>query len=87
MAVVRLPRLLDPATGGRRVVEAAGDDIGSVIASLLTELPELEVHLFDHRGDLRPHVLCFVDGESTRLTDRGAPVATEVRFLQAVSGG
>lgn len=87
MTVVRLPRLLDPATGGRRRLEVAGSDVGTVIGSLLAEMPELEVHLFDHLGELRPHVLCFVDGESTRLTDRSAPVGSEVRFLQAVSGG
>lgn len=87
MPTVRLPGLLDPATGGRRVVEVAGDDVGSVIAALTSEIPQLEVHLFDHSGRLRPHVLCFVDGESTRLADRSAPVISEVRFLQAVSGG
>jgi hypothetical protein len=89
MAVVSLPRLLDPATGGMRRLEVPGDTLGSVIAALVNQIPEVEVHLFDHLGVLRPHVLCFVDGEPNRLEDRSVPVdpGTDVRFLQAVSGG
>lgn len=89
MATVHLPRLLDPATGGRRTVEVRGATIGEVVASLLVEMPGLESHLFDGRRVLRPHVLCFVDGDATRLEDpsRDIDPQTEIRFLQAVSGG
>lgn len=87
MATVRLPRLLDATSGGRRSVTVEGEDVGTVVAGLLDEMPGLEVHLFDHTGALRTHVLCFVDGEPTRLVDRSQPVETEVRFLQSVSGG
>ncbi|HSJ34348.1 MAG TPA: MoaD/ThiS family protein [Acidimicrobiia bacterium] len=89
MATVHLPRLLDPTTGGRRTLQVAGSDVGTAIASLMEALPGVEGHLFDHSGALRPHVLCFVDGEATRLENRSAAVSerTEIRFVQAVSGG
>lgn len=89
MPRVALPRLLDPATGGRRDLEVSGGTVGAVVDGLLEEIPQLEIHLFDHQGRLRPHVLCFIDGEPTRLEDRTVevPDAAEVRFLQAVSGG
>lgn len=87
MPTVRFPRLLDAATGGRRRIEVPGETIGAVIDSMLAELPGLGVHLFDQTGSLRPHVLCFVDGHADRLSDPDLPVAGEVRFLQAVSGG
>lgn len=89
MPRVALPRLLDPATGGRRDLEVTADTVGELVGGLLEEIPQLEVHLFDHQGQLRPHVLCFIDGEPTRLEDRRASVGSsaEVRFLQAVSGG
>lgn len=89
MATVHLPRLLDPATAGRRSLEVEGRDVGEVIKRLIEQAPKVEVHLFDHSGDLRPHVLCFVDGVATRLEDRSAAVEdrSEIRFVQAVSGG
>lgn len=89
MPTVFLPRLLDPATGGQRRLEIEGDTVAAVLAGLVDRLPGVEVHLFDHRGDLRPHVLCFIDGESSRLVDRQVALApaAQVRFLQAVSGG
>ncbi|CAN5834364.1 hypothetical protein BH23ACT5_BH23ACT5_04360 [soil metagenome] len=89
MAVVSLPRLLDQATGGVRKIEVGGDTLKSALDDLVRQIPELEVHLFDHVGALRPHVLCFVDGESTRLDDQSLAVKadTDVRFLQAASGG
>lgn len=87
MPTVRFPRLLDPATGGRRRVEVPGATVGSVMDAVLTEIPGLRVHLFDHTGGLRPHVLCFIDGRADRLSDPDLAVTSEVRFLQAVSGG
>lgn len=89
MATVHLPRLLDPATAGRRSLEVEGSDVDEVIRGLIEQAPQLEVHLFDHSGELRPHVLCFVDGIATRLENRSMPVenGSEIRFVQAVSGG
>lgn len=89
MPTVHLPRLLDPATDGRRALEVEATDVGEVIKGLIELAPKVEVHLFDHGGALRPHVLCFVDGVATRLEDRSARVGerSEIRFVQAVSGG
>ena len=87
MPHVKLPRLLAPAVGDRLSVEVGGATVGEVIAGLLVECPQLEVHLFDESGRLRQHVLCFVDGAATRLDDPDAPVGSEIRFVQAVSGG
>ena len=89
MPRVLFPRLLDPATGGKRSVEVGGDTVAAALTNLVKEIPAVEVHLFDHTGSLRPHVLCFVDGQSTRLEDRSMRLAphSQLRFLQAVSGG
>lgn len=63
--------------------------MGAAISEMLRSEPTVSVHLFDSSGALRPHVLCFVDGEATRLEDPSTPLSTnsEIRFLQAVSGG
>lgn len=87
MPAVILPRILDPATGGRRHLELAGIDVGTLIGALNEELPGVRGHLFDHTGTLRPHVLCFIDGVASRLDDPEQRVETQMRFVQAVSGG
>lgn len=88
-AVVILPRLLEPAVGSIRRVEIEGDTWGDAITVLLDRHPTLRVHLFDEESRLRPHVMCFVDGQQTRLEDRSPALAegSEITFLQAVSGG
>lgn len=86
---IRLPRLLRPVVGDRRRIEVDGATVGGAIASLLETEPGLRPHLFDESGALRPHILCFVDGASTRLDDRDAALepGVTIEFLQAVSGG
>lgn len=88
MATVTLPRLLEPASTDLRF-EVEGETVGEVLEAMFRRAPGLRVHLVDESGTLRTHVLCFVDGVSSRLEDRAAPVETTARFdfLQAVSGG
>lgn len=87
--VVRLPRLLEPAIGAIRQVEVEAATLGEAIDSLLETHPTLRVHLFDESGQLRQHVVCFVNGHQTRLEDRSPALreGSEITFLQAVSGG
>ena len=89
-AVVRLPRLLEPAVGKVRQVEVSGSTIGEAIGDLLRQHPTLRVHLFDEQNQLRPHVLCFHNGVPDRdLAQSTAQLSNgdEIVFLQAVSGG
>lgn len=88
-AVVTLPRLLEPAVGSVRRVEVEGDTLGEAVTALLEAYPTLRVHLFDEDGDLRQHVICFVNGRQTRLENRSLDLTegTDITFLQAVSGG
>jgi len=86
---VRLPRLLADLIGGQRAVEAAGDDVGSVLDDLCTRHPELRVHLFDG-AEIRRHVNLFLNDEIVRWRPGvGLAVAPgdEVVVVQAVSGG
>lgn len=86
MTTVRLSRLLTTVVGDQLEYEVDGETVGEVIDRLLTDLPALRVHLFEQSGELRPHVLCFVDDEAVRLEDRSIP-ARRLEFLHAVSGG
>lgn len=86
---VVLPRLLAPVVGDRLAFAVEAATSGEMLEAILEDEPGLRVHLLDEAGELRPHVLCFVDGVATRLEDRRAPIpeGCEVVFLQAVSGG
>lgn len=86
---VSLPRLLEPAVGSLRKASIEGSTVAEAINALLSDHPTLGVHLFNEQGELRPHVLCFVNGSQTRLADRSDTLAdgAEITFLQAVSGG
>lgn len=86
MATVRLPGVLDPATGGLREVQVAGGTLGEVLADLCRQVPTLRVHLFD-QGQLRRHVICIHDGITRRRMDHPVGDGDEVAILQAVSGG
>jgi adenylyltransferase/sulfurtransferase len=89
-AVIKLPRLLEPAVGPTRRVEVDGETVGEAVADLLRKHPTLRVHLFDEQNELRPHVLVFHNGTPDRdLAKKATTLAEgdEIVFLQAVSGG
>ena len=87
-AVVRLPRLLEPAVGDLRKVDVAGKTFREALDDLFRQHPTLRVHLLSEQGVLRPHVLCFHNGEPNReLVDSALSDGDEIVFLQAVSGG
>jgi molybdopterin synthase sulfur carrier subunit len=85
--VVTIPRhLANVANTGLQILVSAGT-AGAAIDELLSRHPELRVHLFEESGVLRPHVICFIDGEPSRLRNPDCEVQREITFLHAVSGG
>lgn len=89
-ATVELPSLLARVAGERHVtVEAT--TVGGAVDALLERHPGLRQHLLDDRGDLRPNVLCAVDGDPTRLTrdERSVALADDatIVFVPSVAGG
>lgn len=89
MARVIFPRLLSPIVGPDLVVQVTAATVEELCDALEAARPGVSHHLFDSTGTLRPHVLCFIDDEASRLADPEQvihPDAT-VRVIQAVSGG
>ena len=85
-----VPAALRDCSGGRREVEVQGATLRAVLDDLAGRLPVLERRLRDERGDIRPHVLVFVDGTAVRGPgDLDMPVrdGAEVFVAPAVSGG
>ena len=87
---IHLPSLLADAAGGSRHIAVEGLSVGDVLQNLSRAYPKVGVHLFDERGDLREHVLCFLNEKNTRWLeslDHLIQEGDELTILQAVSGG
>jgi molybdopterin synthase sulfur carrier subunit len=85
MVVVRLPSLLAEQAGGRREFNVDAATLGEALQAL----PVSDL-LMDERGELRPLVNVYVDGEDARRADGlETPLgdAREVRVIAAVAGG
>ncbi|MHC4940043.1 MAG: MoaD/ThiS family protein [Planctomycetota bacterium] len=86
---IRLPSVLKVMVG-RDHVRVRGRTLPDALAAAFEELPQLRYHLTLDSGELRPHVLCIVNGESV-LRDEVATTALadgdEVWIHQAISGG
>jgi molybdopterin synthase sulfur carrier subunit len=80
-----LPSLLATEAGGRKRFELDA----TTIDGALKQLPIADL-LFDERGELRPLVNVFVDGEDMRALD-GVATSLEggetVRVVAAIAGG
>lgn len=90
MAIVRIPPVLRPHTGGQPEVEASGADVGAVLRALTAEYPETEAQLFGEDGDLNRYVNIYLNDEDVRVLDGlGTSVADgdTVVILPAMAGG
>jgi molybdopterin converting factor small subunit len=90
MATVHLPAALRDHAEGRRRLVVAGGTVAAVLGTLGQAHPGVGRRVLDERGELRPHVNVFVNGESIRyLAGPATAVADgdELWILPAVSGG
>jgi molybdopterin converting factor small subunit len=85
VVVVKLPSLLADQAGGQREFDVDAATVGEALRGL----PVSDL-LLDERGDLRPLVNVYVDGEDARRADgleTAVRDAREVRVVAAVAGG
>ncbi|MDQ3169408.1 MAG: MoaD/ThiS family protein [Acidobacteriota bacterium] len=88
-----IPGALREFSKGRAEVrlDAAGArTAGDALRLLWAECPGARDRVMTERGDVRPHINIFVDGENIRFTgglDAPIGAGAEVIILPAVSGG
>jgi len=90
MAKVRIPPVLRPSTGGEKEVEAAGDNVGDVLRSLVEQHPDTQTQLFAAGGELNRYVNVYLNDEDVRVLDGLDTVvggSDEVMILPAMAGG
>ena len=86
---LRLPAVLKVAVGTDRI-EVRGRNLPEALDAAYAELPQLRYHLTLDSGELRPHVICIVNGESVPrddVADTQLKEGDEVWIHQAISGG
>lgn len=70
--------------------EVAGATVRDALEQVFAQEPRLRGYVLDDQGELRKHVVVFVDGmqieDRVTLRDRLAPSA-RIHVMQALSGG
>jgi MoaD family protein len=90
--LIVVPGALREFTGGEEEVRLAGDarSVSDALALLWSRYPGVRDRMISERGELRPHINIFLDGDNIRRTGGlDAPVrdGSEIVILPAVSGG
>ena len=90
MPDVRLPTVLRAHAGGAAVVQAKGETVADVLASLEAEFPGLAGQLRTASGTAHRFVNVYVDDDDVRYLDgldTKVSEGSEVSILPAVAGG
>jgi molybdopterin synthase sulfur carrier subunit len=90
MATVRIPPVLRPSTGGEKEVQAAGDNVGDVLRSLIDQHPDTQSQLFSAGGELNRYVNVYLNDEDVRVLgglDTEVGGSDVIMILPAMAGG
>lgn len=86
---LQLPTLLEPVVGRDRL-QVRGNDIGEALEAAFAAVPVLRHHLTVESGELRPHILCILNGVNLsrdRIHGTALSDGDEILIHQAISGG
>ncbi len=87
---VQLPSLLANVLDGQCSYSVEADTLRGALRLLRERHPRVAVHLFQEDGELRPHVLCFLNQTNSRwfgTCDVPLKTGDTLLIMQAVSGG
>ncbi len=68
-------------------VEADGATVAELLADLDARFPGLRFRVVDEQGELREHMVVWLDGERCRDLATAVAGLDEVVLMQALSGG
>lgn len=90
MATIRIPPVLRPAVGGEREINAAGENVGEVLRSVIAAHPDTEPQLFSADGELNRYVNIYLNDEDVRVLsglDTAVGSGDTLVILPAMAGG
>ena len=90
MATIKIPPVLRASVGGEKEVQAAGEDVGSVLASLAEQHPDTQSQLFSGEGQLNRYLNVYLNDEDVRVLnglDTSVGESDTLVSLPAMAGG
>ena len=87
---IRIPAPLRKLTNEQELVEAAGANIGEILADLDKNFPGLKERICDESGNVRRFVNIFLNDEDIRfLEEKNTAVkdGDEISIVPAIAGG
>jgi molybdopterin converting factor small subunit len=84
---VHIPSPLRDYTRGRARVEAHGETLAELLASLDAQFPGIRFRMVDEQGRLREHIKLFIGPNHAPRLDAPLAGASEVHIICAISGG
>ena len=90
MPTIRIPTPLRKLTNEQEVVQAAGSNIGEIIANLDKNFPGLKERICDEAGNVRRFVNIFINDEDIRFLEEQATAvkeSDEISIVPAIAGG
>ena len=84
---VRIPDPLRSYTEQQKVVDAAGNTVGAVLADLDRRYPGIRFRMVDEQNRIRKHMKVFVNDEAVRDLETAITDRDEITIMQALSGG
>jgi molybdopterin converting factor small subunit len=90
MAQLKIPSPLRAFTDGLAEVTVSGEDVGSVMESLIQQHPDLRQHLFNGHGELRPFVNLYINSEDVRHLQNMNTLVKEgdrLMIVPSIAGG
>jgi len=84
---VVIPSPLFSYTSGQKELEATGNSLEQLLASLDARYPGMRHRMIDEQNRIRPHIRLFVNGESASSLQRRLAPEDEVVIVTALSGG
>lgn len=67
-------------------VDVEAESVGQALQAVFRSHPRLRGYILDEQGDVRRHVVIFLDGNQAGLESRIRP-DSEIYVMQALSGG
>ena len=90
MPSIRIPTPLRSYARGESEVIVQGESVAEALASLVAQYPNIQPHLFNGTGDLRPFVNLFLGEENVRdLQGLGTRLSADDRLIliPSIAGG
>ena len=69
MPILKIPTPLRSYTNGQGKLELHGETVHAVLASLISEYPQIQKHIYDDQNHLRPYVNIYLGEENIQELD------------------